>query len=47
MKTNLLEISPVLMIIGGIALLIASHLAKYIAIILIVLGIILLGLSIV
>ncbi|HLD85617.1 MAG TPA: hypothetical protein VI968_03615 [archaeon] len=47
MKTNLLELSPVLMIIGGIALFVASHLAKYIGIILIVLGIILLGLSIV
>ncbi len=38
--TNLLEISPIIMILGGIALLIASKLAKYIALFLILAGII-------
>jgi len=45
MKTELLEISPILMILGGIVLLVASALAKYVALFLIIAGIILLGLS--
>ena len=43
--TNILEISPVLMILGGVILLVASKLGKYIALFLILAGIILLASS--
>ncbi|MBI4163073.1 MAG: hypothetical protein HY513_05300 [Candidatus Aenigmarchaeota archaeon] len=43
---NILEISPIIMILGGIALLVASTLGKYIALLLILAGIILLMLSV-